>query len=109
MWAVACILGEMYMKKPLFAGNSTLDQIEIIMATIKEPTQEEIDEMMSGTMKATLTAALKASMQQRGPPIVDIFHKWSFELVDFLERLLVFSPNKRLIAEDALCHPFFEG
>lgn len=108
MWAVACILGEMYLQKPLFAGSSTLDQMEIIMATIKEPTEEEIEEMMRGTVKATLQAALKASMQTRGPPIVDIFHTCSLELVDLMERLLLFSPNKRLTAEDALCHPYFE-
>lgn len=109
MWAVACILAEMYLGKPLFAGNSTLDQIEIIMATIAEPSQEEIDEMMSGTPKATLSAALKASLEQRGPPLVDIFHKWSVQLVDFLERLLIFTPRMRLTAEDALCHPYLDG
>lgn len=109
MWAVACILGEMYLTKPLFAGNSTLDQIEIIMATIAEPSQEEIDGMMGGTSKATLHAALKASLQQRGPPLVDIFHQWSVELVDFMERLLVFTPENRLTADDALCHPYFDG
>ena len=109
MWAIACIVGEMYLKKPLFAGNNTLDQIEIIMSTIQKPTQEEIDDLMNGTMKATLAAALKASLQQKGPPLVDIFHKQSKELVDLLERILVFSPDKRYTAENALTHPYFVG
>lgn len=109
MWAIACILGEMYLSKPLFAGNCTLDQIEIIMSTIAEPTQQEIDDLMRDTNKATLHATLKASLQQRGPPLVDIFHKWNLDLVDLLERLLVFTPEKRLTADTALCHPYFDG
>ena len=40
MWSLGCILGEMLLGKPMFPGSSTLDQIERIMAVIKQPSRE---------------------------------------------------------------------
>jgi serine/threonine protein kinase len=40
MWSLGCILAEMLLGKPLFQGTSTINQIELIMATIPPPTPE---------------------------------------------------------------------
>jgi mitogen-activated protein kinase 15 len=40
MWSLGCILAEMFLGKPLFQGTSTINQIDLIMATIPPPTPE---------------------------------------------------------------------
>jgi mitogen-activated protein kinase 15 len=36
MWAVGCILGEMILGKPLFPGNSTMNQLERVLEWVQE-------------------------------------------------------------------------
>lgn len=40
MWSVGCILGEMYLGKAIFPGNSTLNQIERVLQLLGKPTRE---------------------------------------------------------------------
>ena len=52
MWSVGCILGiytqlnligELLSGKPIFPGNSTLNQLDRILTLTGKPTQEDID------------------------------------------------------------------
>ena len=47
MWSVGCILGEMYSGKPVFPGNSTINQIERIVELLGKPTNSEIESLNS--------------------------------------------------------------
>ena len=40
MWSLGCILGEMLLGKPLFPGSSTLNQLEHVVSTVEQPTQQ---------------------------------------------------------------------
>merc|ERR1719460_1840026 len=40
MWSVGCILGEMLHGKPIFPGQSTMNQLEKIMELTGKPTPE---------------------------------------------------------------------
>ena len=42
MWSVGCILGELLLGKPLFPGNSTLNQLERILSFTGKPKKEDI-------------------------------------------------------------------
>ena len=42
MWSIGCILGEMYLGKAIFPGNSTLNQLERILELLGKPTREEV-------------------------------------------------------------------
>jgi serine/threonine protein kinase len=37
VWAVGCVMAELVLKKPLFAGESTLDQLERILSVVGMP------------------------------------------------------------------------
>lgn len=39
MWSVGCILGEMFVGKAIFPGNSTLNQIERVLELLGKPTK----------------------------------------------------------------------
>lgn len=42
MWSVGCILGEMLNGKPVFPGNSTMNQLDRILALTGRPTSDDI-------------------------------------------------------------------
>lgn len=42
MWSIGCILGELYLGKSIFPGNSTLNQIERILQLLGKPSRDDI-------------------------------------------------------------------
>lgn len=42
MWSIGCIVGEMVVGKAIFAGNSTLNQIERIIELIGRPKTDDL-------------------------------------------------------------------
>ncbi|XP_032704141.1 mitogen-activated protein kinase 15 isoform X2 [Lontra canadensis] len=83
MWSLGCILGEMLRGRPLFPGTSTLHQLELILETIPPPSKEDLLALGS-SYSASILPCLRA---------------WG---------LLVFAPDKRLSAAQALQHPYVQ-
>ncbi|KAM4689948.1 LOW QUALITY PROTEIN: mitogen-activated protein kinase 15 [Rhinophrynus dorsalis] len=103
MWSVGCILGEMLLGKPLFPGTSTINQIERIMSIIELPSKEDVLSIKSeygasviNRMSSRHKVSLAELLPSTCPP----------EALDLLTRLLIFNPDKRLTAEEALQHPY---
>ncbi|KAM4539096.1 mitogen-activated protein kinase 15 isoform 2-T2 [Odontesthes bonariensis] len=103
MWSLGCILGEMLLGKALFPGTSTINQIEKIMSAIPHPSPEDIlairSEYGSSVIQRMLLkpqVPLEDLLQPPVPP----------DALDLLMGLLVFNPDKRLTAEQALQHPY---
>ncbi|XP_008569889.1 PREDICTED: mitogen-activated protein kinase 15 isoform X2 [Galeopterus variegatus] len=103
MWSLGCILGEMLRGRPLFPGTSTLHQLELILETIPLPSEEDLLALGSGYSASILhrlgsqpKQTLDALLPPDTPP----------EALDLLRRLLVFAPDKRLSAAQALQHPY---
>ncbi|XP_028254897.1 mitogen-activated protein kinase 15 isoform X2 [Parambassis ranga] len=103
MWSLGCILGEMLLGKALFPGTSTLNQIEKIMSAIPQPSPEDVlaikSEYGSSVIQRMLLkpqVPLEDLLQPSVPP----------DALDLLRGLLVFNPDKRLTAEQALQHPY---
>jgi mitogen-activated protein kinase 15 len=42
MWSIGCIVGEMVVGKAIFAGNSTLNQLERIIELIGRPKPDDL-------------------------------------------------------------------
>ncbi|KAM9385332.1 mitogen-activated protein kinase 15 [Pholidichthys leucotaenia] len=103
MWSLGCILGEMLLGKALFPGTSTINQIEKIMSAIPHPSPDDIlsikSEYGSSVIQRMLLkpqVPLEDLLQPSVPP----------DALDLLKGLLVFNPDKRLTAEQALQHPY---
>ncbi|KAG8134142.1 hypothetical protein E2320_011849 [Naja naja] len=105
MWSIGCILGEMLLGKPLFPGTSTVNQIEQILHVIPPPSTEDLEAFHSDYRASVINRVscqpqltLEELLPASTPP----------QALDLLKRLLVFNPEKRLTAEEALEHPYVQ-
>ncbi|CAB1449672.1 unnamed protein product [Pleuronectes platessa] len=103
MWSLGCILGEMLLGKALFPGTSTINQIEKIMIAIPHPSPEDVLAIKSEYGSSVIQRMLlkpQVSLEDLLKPSVPP------DALDLLRGLLVFNPDKRLTAEQALQHPY---
>uniref|UniRef100_A0A8C3E716 Mitogen-activated protein kinase 15 n=1 Tax=Corvus moneduloides TaxID=1196302 RepID=A0A8C3E716_CORMO len=100
MWSIGCILGEMLLGKPLFPGTSTMNQIEQILRVIPAPSPEDILALQSDSYHCFLTSRQRVAFEEIFPSSTPL------PALDLLKKLLVFNPDKRLTAEEALRHPY---
>ncbi|KFO98923.1 Mitogen-activated protein kinase 15, partial [Calypte anna] len=103
MWSIGCILGELLLGKPLFPGTSTVNQIEQILRVIPAPSPEDLLALQShfrASVLSHITSRQRITFEEMLPPSTPQ------PALDLLKKLLVFNPDKRLTAEEALQHPY---
>ncbi|XP_043275381.1 mitogen-activated protein kinase 15 [Venturia canescens] len=103
MWSLGCILGEMLLEKPLFPGSSTINQVERIMATLPPPTPEDVASIGAGyglNLLEKRPSVPRRTLRELLPP--NIPHS----ALNLINTLIVFNPNNRLTAVQALEHPY---
>jgi len=103
MWALGCIIAEMFIGKPLLPGTSTMNQLEKILEVTGQPSESDVAATHSnfaGPMLQSLPKKQKINLTSlmTAPP----------EAVDMVEKLLAFNPDKRLNVEQALDHPYMK-
>ena len=102
IWSVGCVMGELYLGKPMFSGDSEISMIFKITEILGKPSNEdwpgveELDHYRSSYPKF----AAKDLMQVI-PDLDEVGN-------DLLKRLLTLDPTKRISAKSALKHPFFD-
>lgn len=103
MWAVGCIMAELYTLRPLFPGNSEVDEIFKICQVL-------------GTVKKTdwpegyqLAAAMNFRFPQCVPtPLKTLIPNASNEALTLMKDFLQWDPKKRPTAVQALRYPYFQ-
>ncbi|KAK8791140.1 hypothetical protein WA158_005771 [Blastocystis sp. Blastoise] len=102
IWSAAVIIAEMIEGDPIFCGDSEIDMIFKIFNALGTPTENE----WSGVTKL--------------PDYQDSFPKWPVHsiqktvphaddyAIDLLSKMLVYDPTKRISADEALRHPWFD-
>mmetsp|Transcript_33697 Transcript_33697/g.80061 ORF Transcript_33697/g.80061 Transcript_33697/m.80061 type:complete len:361 (-) Transcript_33697:658-1740(-) len=102
MWAVGCIIAEMFVGKPLIPGSSTMNQLECVLEVTGPPNAAGI-----AAIKSQFAATMLGSFAER--PKMDLKRAMKGapdEAVDLVERLMNFNPEKRPDVEQALKHPY---
>ena len=102
MWSVGCIFAEMCTRKPLFPGDSEIDQIFKTFRLLGTPTEEVWPGVTSypdfkpsfPKWKRDESAVLCSNLDPLG--------------LELLEMMLVYDPAGRISAKAACNHPYFE-
>lgn len=102
IWGIGCVLGEMFMRKPILPGTSDIDQLEKIWQLCGTPNQHtwpNFDALpgCEGIKRfPNYSKRLRTAFESIGP-----------ETCDLLDRLLTCNPRERITASAALDHDYF--
>lgn len=104
VWSVGCIFAECVTKKPLFHGDSEIDQLFRIFRVLSTPTNEtwpgvsslpDFKDSFPNWKANNLSQSIPAKLLDR-------------QGMDLLEKMLIYNPAERINARDALKHPYFD-
>ena len=106
VWSVGCILAELILRKPLFPGRSTTNQIALIVDIIGSPSDEDLEQCKSRNAKRYV----KGLGKKQKIPWKQVFRgkEYEEEEIDLIDKMLTWNPDKRITVEQALEHPFME-
>ncbi|KAI9837579.1 MAG: hypothetical protein M1819_007230 [Sarea resinae] len=102
MWGVGCVFGEMFKGKPILAGNSDLNQAQLIFDLVGTPTEES----MPGWSSLPGCEGVNSFKPRQGN-LQHVFREQGQSVISLLSELLRLDWRKRINAIDALQHPYF--
>lgn len=102
VWSIGCIFAEMASKRPLFQGDSEIDQLFRIFRVLTTPDEKNWPGVSSlREYKATFPCWSVNNLSTHAKNIND-------SGMDLLQQMLIYNPEKRISARAALKHPFFD-
>lgn len=108
-WSVGCIFGQLLIKQPLFSGQNEVDQINQIFETLGCPNMiiwPELDQLP--LVKDGTIDFARARRRNEYNNLLVLCPSLSKEGFELLNRLLAYDPSRRLTANDAMNHVYFE-
>jgi len=102
MWALGCIIAEMRLRHPLFPGICTMNMLDRILEILGKPLPADIQAMEA--LHDKHFQSIEAEPPRR--TLAVLFPNDPLEFVDMLQLLLQPHPEKRMIADEAMNHPY---
>ncbi|KAH9279746.1 Protein kinase shaggy [Echinococcus granulosus] len=103
MWSAGCVIGELLLGRPLFPGDSGVDQLVEIIKVLGTPTFDQVKEMNPQYSKFVFPGIKSCPWEKL------ITNRSQCEdAFNLLRALLVYSPSQRQAAVDAMASPFFQ-
>ncbi|XP_062839026.1 serine/threonine-protein kinase ICK [Anolis carolinensis] len=103
IWAVGCIMAEVYTLRPLFPGASEIDTIFKICQVLGTPKKNDWSEgyQLAGTMNFRWPQCVPNNLKTLIPNA-------SSEAIQLMRDMLQWDPKKRPTASQALRYPYFQ-
>ncbi|KAJ9057432.1 glycogen synthase kinase 3 [Entomophthora muscae] len=103
VWSTGCVMAELMLGRPLFPGDTGLDQLIEIIKILGTPTHDQVLAMNPNYLEHRFP-------QIQPKPFSKIFtgYPGADEAFDLLSKMLVYDPKVRITAGEALVHPFFD-
>ncbi|XP_039134718.1 cell division control protein 2 homolog A-like isoform X1 [Dioscorea cayenensis subsp. rotundata] len=108
VWSVGCIFAEMVNMRPLFPGDSEIDELFKIFSVLGTPDEESWPGVTS-------LPDFKAAFPKWSPKALNhvqslatVVPKLDAAGIDLLSKMLLISPIKRITAREALQHEYFK-
>lgn len=94
----------MLSNRPIFPGKHYLDQLNHILDVLGTPSDEDLQCIINEKARSYLQSLpRKVKKQWKG-----LYPDADPRALDLLDKMLTFNPNKRILVEDALAHPYLE-
>ena len=103
VWSMGCVITELVLGRPIFPGATTSDQLVEIIRILGTPTKDDICSMNPHFKDHKFPDIKPVPFEKilKNRIIPEYF-------LDLISKLLVYNPTKRLTAEKALEHPYFD-
>ena len=101
IFALGCLVADMYLKKPLFQGNSEMDQISKICSVIGSPTMQNWPEGFKHAGKKGINFPEYSEIS-----LASALPDCPKDALNFIAECLKWEPSKRMTAAQLLSHPF---
>ncbi|GMH54606.1 hypothetical protein TrVE_jg9080 [Triparma verrucosa] len=103
VWSIGCIFAEMVNGRPLVTGTSEGDQLNRIFRLLGTPTLDQYPGL-------TDLPDYTADLAKHDPPksIATLVPSLGEVGVDLFEKMMAYDPGRRITAQNALSHPFFD-
>ena len=101
IWALGCIMAELYNLRPIFPGQSEFDQIDKIFKALGTPKNGEWDVGFALMDKLGMSVP-----QYNGNGLRYLFYDISNDALNFMEMIFQYDEKKRPSAEELLKHPY---
>ena len=105
IWSLGCVIAEMLTNHSLFDGSNATSMLLKIVRTIGCPSEEDLKAMKLSKNDLDIMAV---EPQGLGTRIRKLNGKAGEELVKAVEAMLVYNPEKRITARDALMLAVFQ-
>jgi protein kinase len=100
VFAVGCIVAEMYLNKPLFQGNSEMDQISKIVSILGSPSTSWPDGLKQATKRGI------GIPEYPELPLSAVIPNCPSDALSFIGECLRWDPAKRITSAQMVNHPF---
>ncbi|XP_044572235.1 serine/threonine-protein kinase dyf-5 isoform X3 [Drosophila ananassae] len=104
LWAMGCIMAELYTFRPLFPGSSEVDQLFKICSVLGTPEKGDWPDgyRLASMIHFRYPDCIKV-------PLSSVVSRCSQNGLDLLEDLLAYDPEKRPTAQQSLKYPYFHA
>lgn len=105
IWSIGCIFAEMANKRPLFQGDSEIDQLFRIFRVLRTPSEDIWPGVSSlPDWKPTFPSWTSYSLEAQIKPDAHVDSNG----LKLLAAMLEYDPSKRITAKVAISHPYFD-